>query len=240
LERVSISSAGCIWRQKTPRGNKENHAKEQIGHLLFYFKNSKRYNQFVAKVSLNNNLISYAAFLRGINVSGKKQIKMNALCDAFLSWGFVKVSTLLASGNILFDASNDDPQMISETIAAGIRTSFGFDVDVFIRTITELKAMAAREPFKGFTESAQLKLYATFLKHKAAPRFSIPYLSPGKELEILSVSNHEVFSVVHLSPRYGTVDMMAFLEKEFGSSLTTRNWNTVVKILGYYQKKNHV
>jgi uncharacterized protein (DUF1697 family) len=184
----------------------------------------------------NDTQSTYAAFLRGINVSGKKQIKMDALRNAFLSWGFVKVSTLLASGNILFDANSDDPQMISETIAAGIRTSFGFDVNVFIRTITELKAMAAREPFKGYTESAQLKLYATFLNHKAAPRFSIPYLSPGKELEILSVSDREVFSVVHLSPRYGTVDMMAFLEKEFGSTLTTRNWNTMIKILDSFQK----
>jgi uncharacterized protein (DUF1697 family) len=190
----------------------------------------------MAMDSSNISVISYVAFLRGINVSGKKQIKMDALRDAFQSWGFENVSTILASGNILFDTRSDDPQMIRETIAAGIRTAFGFDVGVFIRTITELKAMAARDPFKGYTESAQLKLYATFLNQKAAPRFILPYQSPGKELEILSVSDQEIFSAVHLSPHYGTVDMMAFLEKEFGSELTTRNWNTVVKILDLYQK----
>jgi len=28
-----------------------------------------------------------------------------------------------------------------------------------------------------------------------------------------------------------TLDMMAFVEKEFGKNITTRNWNTVGKIL---------
>lgn len=30
----------------------------------------------------------------------------------------------------------------------------------------------------------------------------------------------------------GTTDAMKILEKEFGKKITTRNWNTVVKIAG--------
>ncbi len=194
------------------------------------------YNILMVMDPSSINLLSYAAFLRGINVSGKKQIKMDALRDAFQSWGFENVSTILASGNILFDARSDEPQKIRETITTGISTTFGFDVEVFIRTIEELKAMAARNPFKGYTESTQMKLYATFLNQKAAPNISIPYQSAGKELEILLLTDNEVFSVVHLSPHYGTTDMMAFMEKEFGTDLTTRNWNMVIKILDLYQK----
>jgi len=34
-----------------------------------------------------------------------------------------------------------------------------------------------------------------------------------------------------LEKRLGTPEAMAVLEKEFGSDLTTRNWNTVLKIV---------
>ena len=34
-----------------------------------------------------------------------------------------------------------------------------------------------------------------------------------------------------LSPKGGTPEAMGILEKAFGKSLTTRNWNTVKKLL---------
>jgi uncharacterized protein (DUF1697 family) len=45
------------------------------------------------------------------------------------------------------------------------------------------------------------------------------------------VTPTEVFSVLDLSKGKGTPDVMSILEKEFGSKLTTRNWNTILKIL---------
>ena len=40
-----------------------------------------------------------------------------------------------------------------------------------------------------------------------------------------------VCSVLRLSADKGTVDLMGALEKEFGKKITTRNWNTVLKII---------
>jgi uncharacterized protein (DUF1697 family) len=182
------------------------------------------------------NLFSYAAFLRGINVGGKRQIKMEALRGAFQSWGVENVSTVLASGNILFDAHSNDPAIVKQIITTGIQSNFGFGADVFVRTIENLKALAARDPFKGYPESTLTKLYVTLLNQKVLPKITIPYQSPGKELKILLVTDKEIFSVVSLTPGYGTTQMMSFLEKEFGNELTSRNWNMVIKILDLYQK----
>jgi uncharacterized protein (DUF1697 family) len=46
----------------------------------------------------------------------------------------------------------------------------------------------------------------------------------------LRVSEREVCSVLTLSPNSGTTKAMDILEKEFGKNVTTRNWNTVIKI----------
>ena len=183
----------------------------------------------------NASFFPYAAFLRGINV-GEKQIKMDKLKDAFNAWGYHNVSTILASGNIIFDTQSADPKAVRQIITNGIKTAFGFEVSVFIRSIEELMLLAAKNPFAGFNESAQTKLYVTFLDQKVIPEIKIPYQSLGEKLVILSVTDREIFSVVTLTMDFGTSDMMVFLEKEFGSELTTRNWNTTIKILDLYQK----
>jgi uncharacterized protein (DUF1697 family) len=133
----------------------------------------------------NINLFSYAAFLRGINVGGKRQIKMEALQIAFQSWGLENVATILNSGNILFDAHSNDALEVKQIITTGIQSNFGFDADVFVRTIEDLKTLAARDPFKGYSESTLMKLYVTLLNQKVLLKIAIPYQSPGKELKIL-------------------------------------------------------
>jgi uncharacterized protein (DUF1697 family) len=74
-------------------------------------------------------------------------------------------------------------------------------------------------------------LYVTFLTEKHQSSLKIPYESPDKNLKIIRATASEVCSVVTLSPNTGTVDLMSFLEKEFGRKITTRNWNTIGKIL---------
>jgi uncharacterized protein (DUF1697 family) len=203
---------------------------------LGWVERNPTYNKNVKTIIPANPVTSYVAFLRGINVGGKKQIKMEELRNAFHTWSFENVATILASGNVLFDAHLSDPEKARKIITVGIKTTFGFEAHVFIRSMDELNALAAKDPFAGFSETAQTKLYVTFLNQKSSAKISIPYHSKESELRILQVTDREIFSVVTLTPKYGSTDMMAFLEKTFGSELTTRNWNTVVKILDHFQK----
>ena len=53
----------------------------------------------------------------------------------------------------------------------------------------------------------------------------------------MHVSDGEVFSVLTLSPDRRTVDLMKILEIELGKKITTRNWNTVCRILKASQDK---
>ncbi|MBM4406965.1 MAG: DUF1697 domain-containing protein, partial [Chloroflexi bacterium] len=64
------------------------------------------------------------ALLRGINVGGNKVIKMADLAKAFTSLGFANVRTLLASGNVVFEASNAKAAT-SSVIEAALEKAFG-------------------------------------------------------------------------------------------------------------------
>lgn len=82
-------------------------------------------------------------------------------------------------------------------------------------------------------------MYVTFLPEKSKDYVKIPYLpaqageSPEKDFTILRVTDNEVCSVLTLSKERKTTDAMHILEKTFGKNITTRNWNTIIRILKY-------
>jgi uncharacterized protein (DUF1697 family) len=176
-------------------------------------------------------MLKYLAFLRGINVGGHKPIKMDALAGAFGSLGFQNVKTILASGNVLFDAPKSDSVALAQKIEAKLETVFGHSVGVTLRTIPEIQKLVKSDPFKNITVTPQTRLYVTFRRDKTRGALKIPYQSPEKDFQILRISTGEVCTVLTLSPERQTTQLMNILEKEFGKTVTTRNWNTVLKIL---------
>lgn len=144
--------------------------------------------------------------------------------------GLDNVATLLNSGNVAFDSTVTDRPAITRQIEAAIAATFGFEVGVIVRTIDDIREIVAAEPFARVRVTPETRLYVTFLKEKPASTLKIPYESPDKTLRILRVADNAVFSVVTLTAKSGSVDSMSILEKESGKSITTRNWNTVVKL----------
>jgi len=177
----------------------------------------------------SSKLVKYVAFLRGINVGGHKLIKMAELKKAFESLGFEKVETLLASGNVLFDAPKTGTTTLTDRVEEGLKRAFGYQIGVLVRTIEEIQKLGMAKPFKKIKVTPQTRLYVTFLSEKPKSKLKIPYESPEGGFKILRVSDGEVCSVVTLSPGKKTTDLMKVLEKEFGKKITTRNWNTVIK-----------
>ena len=175
-------------------------------------------------------MAKYVAFPRGINVGGHNKIKMADLRQGFASWGFQNVKTLLASGNIIFEAQDTDPDVLASTIGKRIDETFRIDVSVIVRTLDQIKSLLDENPFDGVTITKQTRLYVTFLSEPHQSRLKIPYESLEKDFKILRATDCEVYSVLTLTPQSGTIKAMGILEKEFGENITTRNWNTVTKI----------
>jgi uncharacterized protein (DUF1697 family) len=178
-----------------------------------------------------NAMTKYVAFLRGINVGGNKPVKMDELKKAFAALGFKNVNTVLASGNVLFEAPGTRADSNTKKIEDKLKTALGHEVGVLLRTIEEIQNLADANPFKNIKVTPQTRLYVTFLSEKPKSSLKIPSESPEKDFRILRVSDTEVCTVLTLSPERQTTDLMNILEKEFGRKITTRNWNTIARIL---------
>src|ERR1700735_4731024 len=109
---------------------------------------------------------AYVAFLRGINVGGNKLIKMTEVVKAFEKAGFQKVKTLLASGNVLFEAAETDAPALTQKIEALLKKTFGHDIGVLLRRVEDLRKIAAANPYAGIKAGTDYKFYATFLAQK--------------------------------------------------------------------------
>ena len=176
-------------------------------------------------------MTKYIAFLRGINVGGHKKVPMLQLRQCLTTIGFKNVKTLLASGNAVFDAEESDPQELKEKIMTALKLEFDFEIPVTIRTAEHIKKLAQRDPFKNIEIDQNTRLYVTFLSDKLHTSLKLPYKTPEGDYTLLAIADGEVCSVLRLKSGMGTTDSMDILEREFGKKITTRNWNTVMKLL---------
>jgi uncharacterized protein (DUF1697 family) len=157
---------------------------------------------------------------------------MERVKKAFESLGFRNVKTLLASGNVLFEARSVNAGTLVKRIEEKLEQAFGHEIGTIVRTVEELQELANLDPFKGIKVTPRTRLFVTFLSEQPKTSLKIPYESPDKSFRILRLTNREVCSVLTLGPQWAkNLRQMNILEKEFGKKVTTRNWNTVARIL---------
>ncbi len=173
----------------------------------------------------------YIALLRGINVGGNKKVPMADLKKLLEKNGYEDVKTLLASGNVLFSTVKMEQKKLERELEALLEKHFKFPIPVLIRTADSIQKLIDANPFKEVKETPETRLYITFLSEKPTGKLKIPYISPGKEFKILEATETEVCSVLILSENVKTTEAMNILEKEYGKKVTTRNWNTVLKLV---------
>lgn len=172
---------------------------------------------------------TYAAFLRGINVGGNKKVPMAELKSMLEKMGFKNVKTILASGNVIFDSVKSNATLLSEAIEKKLKETFGFEARTLVYDFRDIEKMIALDPFKGIKVTEDVRLYVTLLAQKPDSKLKAPHVSPDSSFRILKVTGIAIFSVLSVKDSR-TVDAMSIIEKEFGKDVTTRNWNTMLKL----------
>jgi len=174
-------------------------------------------------------VMRYVALLRGINVGGHAKVSMVELRELLSSLGHGDVATYIQSGNVLFTSPRDDPATLAQEIEERIAGDMGLGVKVLIRTPDELAAVVEGNPFLREMKSPT-GLYASFLSGSLdearlseidARRFEPDEFRLGDRVIYLWYPNGAGRTKL-------TIDVW---ERRFGLSATTRNWNTVTKLL---------
>jgi uncharacterized protein (DUF1697 family) len=175
-------------------------------------------------------MAKFIALLRGINVSGQKQIKMSALKILFEDLNFTNVQTYIQSGNVMFDSKLTNLKRLKIKIENRIKETFGFDVEVIVKTPDELRDALENNLFLKSKKNDVDGIYFTFLSGK-------PSIDNIKKLTEVDYTPEEYAikeDVIYLyfPNGYGKSKMNNnFLEKKLRVNATTRNYKTVKALL---------
>jgi uncharacterized protein (DUF1697 family) len=172
--------------------------------------------------------------IRGINVGGRKRVKMEELQRIYGSMGFQNVRTYVQSGNVVFESpESDSMEMLAREIEKKISTSFGFDeVVVLVRTTDDFRKLIQDTPFGGLDDG---KIHVTFLSREPQ---SLPAEEIGRakdRAEAYAICGKEIY--LFCPNGYGRTKLSNnFFERKLKVRATTRNWKTINALLAMAEK----
>ncbi|MFG3042135.1 DUF1697 domain-containing protein [Streptomyces sp. NPDC048330] len=175
---------------------------------------------------------TYAALLRGINVSGHRKVPMAELRDVLEGLGHRDVRTYLQSGNAVFTT---DAAASEETLTAGledaIESRFGFRVDCLVRGGDYLAAVADACPFPA-AELEGKQLHAVYYSGPAAPERFASIDRDAYLPEEFALGDRVLYLYAPDGlgrSRLGEAVSRPAVVK--GLVATARNWNTVLRLI---------
>lgn len=171
----------------------------------------------------------YVALLRGIG-PGDPRMRNENLRAVCADLGFANVATVISSGNIVFDVAGGEPAEIEARLESAWPERLGFQSTTILRSQAELKALADLRPFGELKHGKDTYLLATFAKGRLPIEFDPPHRPADEAFEVVRATDHELFTVSDTTAAK-TPDVMGWLEKQFGTEITSRTWLTVHRVL---------
>lgn len=175
----------------------------------------------------------FIAFLRAINVGGHT-VKMDQLRTLFEALDFTNVETFIASGNVIFEASSTSAATLEQQIESYLKQALGYAVATFLRSPSELAAVATYKPFANDElEAGGSSLYIAFLpaEPKSAERDRL--MAYRSEIDDFHIHEREIYWLCRTKMSESTFSG-ARLEKAIGMPATMRNVTTIKKLAAKY------
>jgi uncharacterized protein (DUF1697 family) len=176
----------------------------------------------------------YIAFLRAVNVGGRV-VPMSKLRAHFEQLRLADVRTFIQSGNVFFTTKKNDRTALTRRIERHLHGALGFEVPTMLRTIDEVEAALALDPFKRVKITPDVRLSILFVSEPLPRDVKLPLGIPKMDGTVLQATPGEAFVVYRVAA--GRVpNPAAYLEKTYRIRATARFFGTTAKILAAAKK----
>jgi uncharacterized protein (DUF1697 family) len=170
----------------------------------------------------------YALLLRGVNVGTKNSLPMAELRSMLTKLGCSDVQTYVQSGNAVF-ATKLGAGTFTKAIENALERYMGRPIATTLRTAEQMKAIVDANPFTNVA-TAPKYLCVTFLANAPTKSEVAPLHAQDWKPELFQVAGKEIYTW-HPNGQ-GKSPLAAALGKlPLRGAVTTRNWNTVLKLL---------
>ncbi len=168
----------------------------------------------------------YISLLRGINVSGKNSIKMEALKTMCTNIGFTNVQTYIQSGNIVFEYKKEKTEILSKLIAQNILATFGHSVPVLTLAKKDFTTIIENNQFNKDVKKDKNFLHVTILNEKPLQENFNKIIAANYLPDEILLLEKAIY--LYCPNGYGNTKLHnSFLENKLKATATTRNWKTM-------------
>src|SRR4029078_10756753 len=170
----------------------------------------------------------YIALLRGINLGGANQMKMDDLKAVFAELGFENVKSYINSGNLAFDTKKTTESKLINKIEDAVESKFGRRVHIMVREQREIERILKDNPFDGQYESHK-HMHVLFLKEPMPVEKAKLLQQSALPGEKYDVRDREIYNLLPNGVA-GSLLTKGLFEKIPPVPYTGRNWRTVEKL----------
>ena len=170
-------------------------------------------------------------------MTGHNSIKMTDLAALFSDHGFIRPETFIQSGNVIFSTEKELPAPeIAQVVETAIHDTFGYDVPVMLRTVSQIRNMLSSNPFLSEINFDPAKMAVIFL-HDDLIESQIQKVAdvdyPPDKFKIIG---NEIYTFCPNG--FGKTKLYTnFFENKMKVKGTARNWKTITTLLGMAEKR---
>lgn len=175
----------------------------------------------------NNEFSTLCVFLRGVMPTGKNRVPMAQLREILSEAGFMNVKTWIQSGNVVLDTALP-LKVVERKVHNLIKENIGADLAIVARTNKQLQHMLDNIPFgNGYDLS---RIFFTLFAEKPSSDKAAELMNIDFKEERLIVDGDKAYSYIPGNAARSKLSNN-MLEKRLGIAATTRNFNTMSKMV---------
>ncbi|MBV9009846.1 MAG: DUF1697 domain-containing protein [Verrucomicrobia bacterium] len=168
--------------------------------------------------------MAWAVFLRAVNVGRANRCRPALLAQELADFGLLNIG---AVGTWVVREDVSEP-----VLRRAIAERLPFKCEIMVCSSREILQLAERNPFTAQSASANMTRFVNVLHQPPRISFSLPLLMPTKPkwlLKVIAIEGRFVLGVYRREMK--AIACLGKLEKQLGAPSTTRNWNTIEKVV---------
>src|SRR5438445_5429159 len=168
-------------------------------------------------------------FLRAVNVGGTNRCQPALIAKQLAKFGVVNigaVGTFVVRKNVSESA-----------LRAALARKLPFKCEIMICPARDIIKLTSKDPFAGRPSGPDITRFVSVLHKPPRPLPSLPLSLPSESdwlLKIIAIQGRFVLGLYRRQMK--AISYLGKVEKIFGVAATTRNWNTIQKIVQILSK----
>jgi uncharacterized protein (DUF1697 family) len=163
-------------------------------------------------------------FLRAVNVGGTNRCQPALIAKGLAKFGVVNIG---AVGTFVVREDVSEP---------ALRTAFArklpFKCEIMICPARDIIKLTSKDPFSRQPSGLNITRFVSVLAKPLPAPFPLPLSLPSNEdwlLKIIAIHNRFVLGLYRREMK--AISYLGKIEKRLGVPVTTRNWNTIEKVV---------